>query len=130
MGHDFAGDKRHSSRSSFIISIRVRGARPMAKKNISPEQKLMIVLEIIKEERHIGDIASDYGVHQSAIHRWKKELLSGADKVYATSKNAKAAAKEKQEQEQTIDNLYTQIGRLTTQLDWLKKKSGGILPRE
>lgn len=102
----------------------------MAKKKIEPEQKLMIVLEAIKEERHIAEIASDYGIHQSAIHRWKKELLSGADKVYATSKNAKATAKAKQEQEQTIENLYAQIGRLTTQLDWLKKKSGGILPRE
>jgi len=26
----------------------------MAKKNISPEQKLMIVLETIKEERHMS----------------------------------------------------------------------------
>ena len=93
----------------------------MPKKNISPEQKLMMVLEAVKEERHIAEIAADYGVHQSAIHRWKKELLSGADKVYATNKNAKAAAKEKQEQEQTIEILYAQVGRLTTQLDWLKK---------
>jgi len=100
------------------------------KKQFSPEQKLQIVLEALKDERHIGDIASEYGVHYSAIHRWKKELLDGADKVYATSKNAKAVAKEKKQQEETIENLYAQVGRLTTQLDWLKKKSGGILSRE
>jgi len=60
----------------------------MPKKQWSPEQKLQIVLEAIKEERHIAEIASEYGVHYSAIHRWKKELLDGADKVFATAKNA------------------------------------------
>jgi len=71
----------------------------MPKKQFSPEQKLQIVLEAPKEERHIGDIASEYGVHYSAIHRWKKELLDGADKVFAASKNAKAAAEDKKQQE-------------------------------
>lgn len=102
----------------------------MPKKQWSPEQKLQIVLEALKEERLISDIATEYGVHPSVIHRWKKELLDSADKVFATSKNAKAAAKDKKQQEETIENLYAQVGRLTTQLDWLKKKSGGILPRE
>ena len=102
----------------------------MLKKQWSPEQKLQIVLETLKEERHIGEIASEYGVHVSAIHGWKKELSESADKVYATSKSAKAAAQEKRQQEETIENLYAQVGRLTTQLDWLKKKSGGIIPRE
>ncbi len=55
----------------------------------------------------------------AAIHLWKKELLDGADKVYTISKNAKATAKEKKQQEETIENLYAQVGRLTTQLDWL-----------
>ena len=102
----------------------------MPKKQWSPEQKLQIVLEALKEERHIAEIASEYGVHYSAIHRWKKELLDGADKVFATAKNVKDAAKDKKQQEETIENLYAQVGRLTTQLEWLKKKSGGILPRE
>jgi len=102
----------------------------MQKKQWSPEQKLQIVLEALKEERHIADIASEYGVHHSAIHRWKKELLDSSDKVFNTSKQAKVASMEKQQQEETIENLYSQVGRLTTQLEWLKKKSGGILPRK
>ena len=43
----------------------------MAKKVISPEAKLRIVLEVLKEERHISEIATENGVHVSAIHRWK-----------------------------------------------------------
>lgn len=54
----------------------------MPKKQWTPEQKLNIVLEALKEERHITDIASEYGVHHSAIHRWKKELLESAGKKH------------------------------------------------
>lgn len=67
----------------------------MPKKQYSPEEKLKIVLEALKEERLITDIASDYGIHHSVIHRWKRELLESADRIFAASKNAKAAAKEK-----------------------------------
>ena len=102
----------------------------MLKRQYSPEQKLKIVLEALKEERLMSNIASEYGVHPNVIHRWKKELLEGADKIFNTSKDSKAADKEKKQQKQTIEDLYTQIGRLTTQLDWLKKKSGDILPNK
>jgi putative transposase len=93
----------------------------MPKKQYSPEEKLKIVLEALKEERLITDIASDYGIHHSVIHRWKRELLESADRIFAASKNAKAAAKEKRQQEEEMEKLYSQVGRLTTQLEWLKK---------
>ena len=102
----------------------------MPRRQYSPEEKLKIVLEVLKEERLIQDIASEYGIHSTVIHRWKKELLGSADRVFAASKNAKDIAKEKQQREEEIENLYSQVGRLTTQLEWLKKKADGILPRK
>ena len=102
----------------------------MPRKQYSAKQKLKIVLETLKEERLVSDISSEYGVHPNVIHRWKKELLEGADKIFNTTKNAKTAHREKKQQEETIENLYTQVGRLTTQLDWLKKKSGDFLPNK
>ena len=98
----------------------------MAKKTISPELKLRIGLEALKEERHIGDIASEHGIHSITLKRWIEELMAGADKIYASTKADKQAIQAKIEQEKQIDSLYAQIGRLTTQLDWLKKKSEGI----
>ena len=102
----------------------------MPRKQYSPDHKLKIVLEVIKEERLMSDIASEYGVHPNVIHRWKKELLEGANKIFNISKDSKVADREKKKQEETIENLYTQVGRLTTQLDWLKKKSGDFLPNK
>ena len=98
----------------------------MAKKVTTPEAKLKIVLEALKEERHIGEIASEHGIHTITIRRWIEELIASADKVYASTKADKQAAQDKLKQEQQIDNLYAEIGRLTTQLEWLKKKSGRI----
>ena len=43
------------------------------------------------------------------IHRWKRELLESADRVFAASKSAKAAAKEKQQKEK---EMKTYIPRL------------------
>lgn len=40
----------------------------MRKKQWSPEQKLLIVLEALKEERHISEIAFENGVHVRVIH--------------------------------------------------------------
>jgi hypothetical protein len=34
------------------------------------------------------------------------------------------AVKEQKAQEQKIERLYAKVGQLTTQLEWLKKKSG------
>lgn len=98
----------------------------MAKKTISPELKLKIVLEALKEERHISDIASEYEIHSVTLKRWMDELMASADKVYASTKDDKKASQAKMEQEKQINDLYAQIGRLTTQLDWLKKKSEGV----
>jgi hypothetical protein len=35
----------------------------MAKKTISPKLKLKIAFKALKEERHIGDIAAEHGIH-------------------------------------------------------------------
>ena len=42
--------------------------------------------------------------------------MAGADKIYAGTKADKQAAQAKLDQERQIDDLYAQIGRLTTQL--------------
>ena len=42
----------------------------MPKSQYSPEEKLKIVIDPLKEERLITDIASEYGLHPSVIHRF------------------------------------------------------------
>ena len=53
----------------------------------SPEEKLKIAIEVLKEERLIADIASEYELPPSVIQRWEKELLESAEKVFTASNN-------------------------------------------
>jgi transposase len=92
------------------------------KKQYTAKQKTQIVLEILKEERPIARIASQYGIHPNQLYKWKAQVLEGLPGLFEdrrkTDKEFKAA------HEQQIEELYAQIGRLNTQLTWLKKKSG------
>ena len=45
------------------------------RKQYSPEQKVQIVLELLKEEKSLSQLASEHGIHHSQILRWKKQAL-------------------------------------------------------
>jgi transposase-like protein len=41
------------------------------KKHYTAEQKAKIVLEILKEERTIAQIASEHSIHPNQLYKWK-----------------------------------------------------------
>jgi putative transposase len=92
------------------------------RKRYTAKQKAQIVLEILKEEKTITQIASEYGIHPNQLHRWKKQALEGFPKVFEN--DTKAERHKDAEHERQLKELYAEIGRLTTQLNWLQKKSG------
>src|SRR5690606_29944028 len=85
----------------------------------SPSFKAKVVLELLKETKSVSELASEYGVHPNLLHRWRREVLDSLPIVFS-SKESWAA--QKAEYEQKIEELYTEIGRLSAQLSWLKKK--------
>jgi putative transposase len=92
------------------------------RKRYSAQFKAQIVQEILKEDRTIAQIASEHGVHPNQLNRWKAIALTGLPSLF--SKDGKNARAVEAEHEKQINELYAEIGRLTTQLAWLKKKSG------
>lgn len=85
------------------------------RKKYSPQLKAQIVLEMLQEEKSIPQLASEHGIH----HRWRKDAVNNLAPVFAQEETAEAV---KVEYEQKIEQLYTEIGRLTTRLAWLGKK--------
>src|SRR5919202_18874 len=77
-----------------------------------------VALAALKGDKTVTELASQYGVHPTLIHGWKKQLLAGADQVFGNGSKAAAADAEAQKAE-----LFEQIGRLKMELEWLKKKS-------
>ena len=92
------------------------------RKRYTPSQKAQIVLEILKEEKSITQIASETGIHTSQLYKWKNLALTDMSTLFEDDRKTERAQKAIHEQE--INELYTEIGRLTTQLNWVKKKSG------
>ena len=92
------------------------------RKRYTPTQKAQIVLEILKEEKTASQIASEKGIHTSQLYKWKNLALANMSTLFEDDQKTERAQKAVHEQE--INQLYTEIGRLTTQLSWLKKKSG------
>jgi putative transposase len=92
------------------------------RKQYKPKQKAQIVLEMLKEERTVTQISSEYGIHTSQLYKWKNQALEGLPNLFEEDLKTEKALKAKHEKQ--LKDLYAEIGRLTTQLNWLKKKSG------
>jgi len=84
--------------------------------------KAQIVQEVLREDKLISQIASAHGIHPQLIGQSKAQVLQGLPSLFEkehTAEEKLRAAHEKQ-----LTELYAEIGRLTTQVAWLKKKSG------
>lgn len=89
------------------------------RKTYSGDYKARVVVEAIKGQQTINQLASQYGLHPNLIMEWKKHALAGLPQVLSDRR----ARTEKAEAELQAQ-LYQQIGQLKVELDWLKKKVG------
>ena len=94
----------------------------MAKKQHTPEEKSKLVIEALRGERTINEIASEHNIHPNMLSKWKRDAERNLYLIFQD--NSAKERKAKRDQEAEIDKLYAQIGKLTTQNEWLKKKSG------
>jgi putative transposase len=82
--------------------------------------KAQVALAAVKGDKTVSELASQYSVHPTLIHGWKKQLLTGADQLFRSGPAATTDA----EAEKAA--LFEQIGRLKMELEWLKKKVGPL----
>jgi transposase len=81
--------------------------------------KAKIVTELLQEEKTLAQLSSEYGVSTKQLTRWKNHVLTEMPRLFENKKD-----KSQEKYDHKINELYAEIGRLTTQVNWLKKKSG------
>ena len=91
------------------------------RKRHSAAFKAKIVQELLQEEKSVTQLATEHGVHPNQLRDWKRIALAGLPSLFEADQKAGAAAAD---HERKVNELYAEIGRLTTHVAWLKKKSG------
>lgn len=102
------------------------------RKSYTPAFKAEIVQELLREEQTLTQIASKHGVHPNQLRRWREAAVKAMPDNFADEERyQKRLAALSAEHEREKEKLYAEIGKLTTQLSWLKKKVEAIgLPTE
>ena len=92
-----------------------------SRKTYTSDLKSRIVLEMLREELTVSQISSKYGVHQSVLNKWRNAVLEGLPGLFADPRKKNPVDIQK---DNVIEDLYRQVGKLSLQLEWLKKKCG------
>lgn len=92
---------------------------PRIKRKHSAAYKAKVAIAAIKEELTQAQLTSQYEVHVTQLRNWKRQALEAIQACFT-----KKVERDKHDTEALVTQLYEQIGRLQTELNWMKKKSG------
>lgn len=101
------------------------GRRPFK----SPDEKLQIVLSVLRGEVTQVEIARRLQVSQTTIAKWQKQFLEGGREALARGDNATAdASRRETELQGRVDELTEALGEAYVELRaW--RKGGALYPR-
>ena len=91
----------------------------MMRKQYTAAFKARVVQELLKEEKTVGHLAAENEVHPTQLKQWRAVALEGLPSLF---EKQDSTAELKAAHEQQLTELYAEIGKLTTQVAWLKKK--------
>lgn len=91
------------------------------RRKFSSAFKAKVAIAALKERETLAELAVRFEVHSNMISKWKQEFIERSEEIFETS------PPEKQDEEK-IEQLYTKIGKLEVERDWLKKnlKKAGL----
>ena len=84
------------------------------RKNHAPAFKAKVALAALTGNKTVAELSSEFGVHQTLIHKWTKQLKDSASGIFAGEIKTEEARREKQ-----IQTLHAKIGQLTVERDFL-----------
>ena len=89
------------------------------RRTYTPSFKAKVGLEAIRGVKTVNEIGQEHGVHPVQVGQWKKEILEQAGTLFESKRGRQPV-----DAQSAPERLYSEIGRLKMELDWLKKKSG------
>ncbi|MDQ6982809.1 MAG: transposase [Mariprofundus sp.] len=88
----------------------------MARQSYSKEFKARVVLDALKVQKTVSEIATEHKAHPNQVGQWKKKALEGMAELFARGKSNGVDSLESER-----NRLYQKVGQLQVEVDWLKK---------
>jgi transposase len=89
------------------------------KKVYSATFKAQLVLELLKETKTISELAAEYQVHPNVLRAWREQAVKALPSLFEKRDSLIDAQTAYAKQ---LEELYAEIGRLSTQVTFLKKR--------
>lgn len=88
------------------------------RRNFSSAFKARVAIEALKERESLAELSKRFEVHPNMIGKWKQEFLEKSSTVFEGKSESKP--------EVDADKLYSKIGQLEMENDFLKKSLNKI----
>ena len=88
------------------------------RRELSAAFKAKVALEAIKGHKTINEIAAEFEVHPNQVSTWKKLVIEGS-----TDSLSRKNKRQEDDFDKEREKLYSQIGQLKVENDFLKKVS-------
>ena len=90
-------------------------------KSYPADFKARVVIETLREEKTVAQVASEHGLAPKLVSRWRTELLQNADRAFSADADADARERELAEHRREVDEPRRIIGRLTAERDYPRR---------
>jgi len=88
------------------------------RRQFSSEFKVKLVLEVLKNEKPLNQIAKENNILPKNLINWKKQFLENAEIAMEPAKAVKEYKEQIVELEKKVDKYAKTVGKLTVERDW------------
>jgi putative transposase len=92
------------------------------RRTFSSEFKVKLVLEVLKNEKTLNQIAQENSIVPKNLISWKKQFLENAEIAMEPARAVKEYKDQIKELEKKVDKYAKTVGKLTVERDWLEGK--------
>jgi transposase-like protein len=85
-----------------------------SRRKFTPAFKAKVAIDALKERESLADLSARHELHPTMISKWKQEFIDLADQVFEKKKTV-------EEPVDDLESLYSKIGQLEMENDFLKK---------
>jgi transposase-like protein len=89
-----------------------------SRRKFSADFKAKVALEAIKNQKTLAELSQQFDVNAVTISKWKAEFLERMAIIFENGQQSKSGSESPE-----LDRLYSQIGQLKVENDFLKKSA-------